>query len=155
MAKKKDKKLSKLNKELKEVRSDRSDLKKALKKLRKREKKISEKIDRHRERKASAEAVATVPSFRPPDMSADGQGDNLRKLRGLGPKIEQYLHEAGIYTYAQLLRLNKEEWLPILRAAGPRYRSYDPTPWREQARQLSSRHDGSIAATTVRRRRKP
>lgn len=138
MAKKKEKELAKqlrkARKALKAVSAERDALKKALKKAEKREKKLARKVEKRKKPSASSG----------PGTAAAEQGDDLRKLRGLGPKIEQYLHEAGVYTYNQLLQLDAGDWEPILRAAGPRYRSYDLSAWQQQARELSG-HNGSRA----------
>ncbi|WP_428604225.1 hypothetical protein [Sedimenticola sp.] len=42
-----------------------------------------------------------------------GEADNLKKVRGIGPKIEQTLNDLGIYHYYQIAALSKENirWL--------------------------------------------
>ncbi len=58
--------------------------------------------------------------------------DNLRKIEGIGPKIEKALNAAGIHTYAQLAAASEEELRAALEAAGMRFAPSLPT-WAEQA----------------------
>ena len=39
----------------------------------------------------------------------DGEPDNLQLIDGVGPKLEQFLHEEGITTFAQLAALERAE----------------------------------------------
>ncbi len=59
--------------------------------------------------------------------------DDLKKIEGIGPKIEQLLNAAGIRTWAHLASSESESIREILTAAGERYRVHDPTTWPEQA----------------------
>jgi NADH-quinone oxidoreductase subunit E len=45
-----------------------------------------------------------APEAEPERMEAapEGGGDDLKAIRGIGPKIEGLLHELGIYTFAQI-----------------------------------------------------
>ena len=138
------KQLKKLNKRVEAVRAERKQLNKALKKAKKKETALEIELIALREELKEVTQIQEAlhedgpVTAAPPEFSADGDGgevvsDNLRRLRGLGPKIEQLLHEAGIYTFEEVAGLSDEEWRTILQAAGPRYRRFDPTPWREQA----------------------
>lgn len=52
--------------------------------------------------------------WRPAALTAPkGAADDLKKVRGIGPKIEQTLHELGIFHYYQIAGLNRENilWL--------------------------------------------
>ncbi len=55
--------------------------------------------------------------------------DDLKKIEGIGPKIEQLFNEAGIHTYADLAGADVERLKEILNAAGSRYQMHDPTSW--------------------------
>ena len=63
--------------------------------------------------------------------------DDLQQLQGVGPKIETLLNEAGITSFAKLAATPTKELREILKKAGPRYKSLDPTPWQKQAKNLS------------------
>jgi predicted flap endonuclease-1-like 5' DNA nuclease len=60
--------------------------------------------------------------------------DPLRKIEGIGPKIESILHEQGILTFRQLASTSPERLDQILEQAGPRFRLADPSTWPAQAR---------------------
>ena len=59
--------------------------------------------------------------------------DDLKKIEGIGPKIEGLLHDAGILTFANLASTDAAKVKEILTAAGSRYASHDPTTWGQQA----------------------
>lgn len=67
------------------------------------------------------------------ETTVSGQKDDLKKIEGIGPKIEQLFNEAGISTYADLSAADVERLKDILSAAGSRYQMHDPTSWPEQA----------------------
>jgi len=60
--------------------------------------------------------------------------DNLKKIEGIGPKIEQLLHKAGISSFKSLGSANLKTLRTILEKAGPRYNMHDPKTWRTQAK---------------------
>jgi small subunit ribosomal protein S1 len=60
--------------------------------------------------------------------------DNLKKIEGIGPKIEELLNAAGVFTYAQLAGTPTDKIKEILNEAGSRYQMHDPTSWPMQAR---------------------
>lgn len=59
--------------------------------------------------------------------------DDLVKIEGVGPKINELLIAAGITTFAQLAATSVTRIKEILTAAGPRFKQWDPTTWPEQA----------------------
>jgi predicted flap endonuclease-1-like 5' DNA nuclease len=67
------------------------------------------------------------------DLGAKVTPDDLTKIEGIGPKIEQVLADAGITTFAQLAATPAPQLREILNAAGSRYRITDPTTWPDQA----------------------
>jgi len=69
----------------------------------------------------AAEAVAAAP-VEPEDFNI---------IEGIGPKINQVLHEAGIFTFAQLAAADVDSLKTILEPAGLRF--IDPGSWAEQA----------------------
>ncbi|MFT4033307.1 MAG: DUF4332 domain-containing protein [Siphonobacter sp.] len=86
-------------------------------------------------------AVTPVPEPAPPaeevsipTLAAVTEVDDLKKIEGIGPKIEQLLNEAGITTYAQLASSEPAHITSILRAAGTRYQIHDPGTWPAQAK---------------------
>ena len=59
--------------------------------------------------------------------------DDLKVVEGIGPKIEELLHNAGIKTWADLAAAATETVQAVLDEAGPRYRMHDPATWAKQA----------------------
>jgi subtilisin-like proprotein convertase family protein/predicted flap endonuclease-1-like 5' DNA nuclease len=59
--------------------------------------------------------------------------DDLKKIEGIGPKIEELLNNAGVFTFEQLAEMETEDIQDILDAAGPSYNRHDPGTWAEQA----------------------
>lgn len=62
------------------------------------------------------------------------QPEDLKRVEGIGPKIEELLHNAGILTFAQLADADEERVRAILAEGGERYRMADPHSWSQQAR---------------------
>ena len=60
--------------------------------------------------------------------------DDLKTIEGIGPKIEELLHNADIKTYATLSTTSADAIKEILSAAGGRFSTHDPTTWPEQAK---------------------
>ena len=59
--------------------------------------------------------------------------DDLVKIEGVGPKINELLKAAGIVTFVQLASTSVARLKEILAAGGSRFRTWDPTTWPEQA----------------------
>lgn len=60
--------------------------------------------------------------------------DDLVKIEGIGPKINEIVNKAGIVTFQQLADTPVARLKALLKAAGSRYASHDPTTWPEQAK---------------------
>ncbi len=110
------------------------DCKKVCKKATKRHKiyKKARKIWRKKMEPKSKPEIATKMSTPPPAANA-GVKDVLRKIEGIGPKIEQLLFDAGITTFAHLAKAQINAIKEILAAAGSRYRMHNPSSWPQQA----------------------
>jgi large subunit ribosomal protein L21 len=72
---------------------------------------------------AEAPAAAAVASAK----------DDLVKIEGIGPKINDILAKAGITTFAQLAGTSVDTLKGLLSAAGSRFATHDPSTWPEQA----------------------
>lgn len=60
--------------------------------------------------------------------------DDLKRVEGIGPKIEGILNSAGIKSYSDLANSDADTLNGILREAGPRYQMHDATSWPKQAK---------------------
>jgi small subunit ribosomal protein S1 len=61
-------------------------------------------------------------------------GDDLKKIEGIGPKIQELLNKDGIVTFEDLANADVDKIKDILHAAGSRYQMHDPTTWPMQAK---------------------
>ncbi len=59
--------------------------------------------------------------------------DDLKIIEGIGPKIEQLLYEAEIYTWVDLAGADVGYIKSVLEKAGPNYKVHDPESWPFQA----------------------
>lgn len=78
-------------------------------------------------------ATEEKPKAKAKGKPTDAGKDDLKKIEGIGPKIESLLNEAGIFTFAMLAGSDVEKLKEILEAAGSRYRIHDPSTWTKQA----------------------
>ena len=87
---------------------------------------------------AAVDAVAdieepTAPAVPSVETAEASERDDLKKIEGIGPKIEQLLNDGGFLTFAQLADGPTERIQEILTAAGPRYSIHNPGSWSRQA----------------------
>lgn len=66
--------------------------------------------------------------------------DNLKKIRGIGPKISLFLNTHGIMTFDQLARAEVRWLQQLLDDVG--YKVSDPSSWPQQARELAAEKKG-------------
>lgn len=81
----------------------------------------------------AVEVVAEVTEVAPKAKKAKAEGDDLKKIEGIGPKIAEIFNNEGIMTFAQLAETSTEKMQEILNAAGSRYASHNPGTWAKQA----------------------
>ncbi len=87
-------------------------------------------LDSHRKDAAKAKAEAEAARKR---ALANLKPDDLKKVEGIGPKIEGILNSRGIKTWKQLSETSPKRIKEYLDEAGPRYRMHDPGSWPKQA----------------------
>lgn len=66
------------------------------------------------------------------DLGGDRK-DDLKKLEGIGPKIEKILNTAGIRNFEQLAAVSADHIRLLLDAAGSQFKMHDPKTWPYQA----------------------
>lgn len=69
--------------------------------------------------------------------------DDLKIVEGIGPKIEDLLHKAGIYSWESLAESSPDRIRGILDQAGNDYAMHDPSSWPQQAG-LAAAHDWDL-----------
>ena len=77
--------------------------------------------------------VAAVAEVKVKKVKKVSEGDDLKLIEGVGPKIADLLINAGIVTFADLAATSAEKVSEILSAAGSNFASHNPATWAEQA----------------------
>ena len=95
-------------------------LKKLLKQSKKKKKKPSKSRESSKHNPVPAPAKLVSPAIKEND---------LKKIEGIGPKIEQILKNAGIKTFGALAVATVPNLKEILNAAGPRFKVHQPDTW--------------------------
>jgi large subunit ribosomal protein L27 len=85
--------------------------------------------------KPKVETVVSAPvATAPVETAATAvKGDDLKKIEGIGPKIEELFYAAGITTFVQLSETSTARMEEILAGGGPRYSTHNPMTWGHQA----------------------
>jgi predicted flap endonuclease-1-like 5' DNA nuclease len=84
-------------------------------------------------KKAKAATAKPKKAKKATKKAKKSKKESLRKIEGIGPKIEGLLHEVGIITFDDLAKAKVAKVKEILAKAGSRYKMHDPTTWTEQA----------------------
>lgn len=95
----------------------------------------SKKAAEPKEEKEVAEATPVA------EKKEAAKEDDLTIVEGIGPKVAEALHAAGITSFAKLAESKAEDLKEILEKAEGNFNAQDPTSWPEQA-QLAA--DGKI-----------
>lgn len=82
---------------------------------------------------STPEETSTVNAAAPNEKPEDNHKDDLVKIEGIGPKVAEVLHKAGITTFAQLAEGKAEDIKQILENSGGNFNAQDPVSWPEQA----------------------
>lgn len=64
--------------------------------------------------------------------------DDLTKVEGIGPKIQEIFNKSGIRSFEDLGENTPTKLRKILKEAGPRYKMHDPKTWPRQAKYAAS-----------------
>lgn len=84
--------------------------------------------------KSSAAPIAAAAAAAVMFAGKKFKADDLKIVEGIGPKIEELLHAAGIKTWKALSETAPAAIKEILDAAGPSFQMHDPGTWPDQAR---------------------
>jgi large subunit ribosomal protein L27 len=112
---------------------------------------------------ASAPVRAPTPPAAPAPMAAAGLAsaaatfgfgkvktsagyDNFEIIEGIGPKINEVMHAAGVHTFAALGALDIPAISKILDAAGPNFKLANPETWAQQATLCATGQWGKLKA---------
>jgi predicted flap endonuclease-1-like 5' DNA nuclease len=64
---------------------------------------------------------------------AASPSDDLTRIEGIGPKIQELLNAAGIHTFGELSAASPEQIRTVLDRADGTYATHDPATWPAQA----------------------
>lgn len=100
----------------------------------------------------AAEPAAPAPEEKPkakaeakPRRAKSAGRDDLKRIEGIGPKMEKALNAAGIETFARLAEANEDELRSAIEAQGMRFAPSMPT-WAKQAAYLASGDEAGFEA---------
>lgn len=79
----------------------------------------------------SKKTIATRKGRKP--ARARAKKDDLKKIKGIGLKMEKILNRKGIKTYAELSKVGVKALQDIINSAGGYYQSYKPQMWKSEA----------------------
>ncbi len=141
-------------------------LEEALEKSRAETKKARRRYQKAKRKKEAIQAVlakkraALIPKPKPETAPEESKvswetpgysgTSSLCLIKGIGPKTEKLLHEAGIHSFEMLGTFTPEQLMQILSDGGPHFCHYDPTTWLIQARELArqaNNMDSDMAAS--------
>ena len=66
------------------------------------------------------------------------QADDLKKVKGIGPKMEEILNQIGIFTFAQVSKMTKNEYDLLDSITGSFQGRAERDDWAGQANKLKS-----------------
>jgi predicted flap endonuclease-1-like 5' DNA nuclease len=106
--------------------------------------KLKAEIEEHRKRGDAAEAsLGSVRSDAEEKISAlmaqlaelksAAEPDDLTRIEGIGPKIQELLYAARIFTFVTLSKTTADRLKEILDGGGERFQMHEPKTWPEQA----------------------
>ena len=110
---------------------DKAEVKAEAKKEAKAEVKTEAKKEAKAEVKTEAKKEAKPKTTK---AKAKTDGDDLKKIEGIGPKIAEIMNDKGIKTFKDLADAKVDDLKAILDEAGSRYRMHDPSSWPDQSK---------------------
>ncbi len=132
-------KIQLLEEALEKSKAETRKAKKKYKKAKRKKEAIIEVLAKKRTALIPKPKPETAPKETKKDFGNPGNSGlpTLRLIKGIGPKIEKLLYEAGINSFEMLVSFTPEQLTQILSEAGPKFRHYDPTSWLNQAQKLA------------------
>lgn len=91
--------------------------------------------------------VATTAATTSPAAAPAGAGDDLTRIKGLGPKIAALLGELGVTTYAQIAAMTPEDVERLDTKLGRFSGRITRDQWVEQAQLLAAGDEAGFSAT--------
>jgi predicted flap endonuclease-1-like 5' DNA nuclease len=95
--------------------------------------KLKSEVESYRKRGDDAESRIQLLLAQLEEYKTAAEPDDLTRIEGIGPKIQELMYAAKIYTYASLAASDVPRLKGILDDAGERFQMHDPKTWPEQA----------------------
>jgi len=95
--------------------------------------KLKAEVDSHRKRGDDAESRIKLLLAQLEEYRTAAEPDDLTRIEGIGPKIQELLYAANIHTFAKLAKTDTARLKGILNDAGDRFQMHEPKTWPEQA----------------------
>ncbi|MCA9910683.1 MAG: TfoX/Sxy family DNA transformation protein, partial [Anaerolineae bacterium] len=86
-----------------------------------------------------------APKPRAKKAKAEGQ-DDLKRIEGIGPKVEKTLNAAGITTFAQMAEMSADDLYRIVKVEGKVNIVGDAATWPKQAKLLAEGDEDGLKA---------
>ncbi|MCL4248798.1 MAG: 50S ribosomal protein L27 [Anaerolineae bacterium] len=86
-----------------------------------------------------------APKPRAKKAKAEGQ-DDLKRIEGIGPKVEKTLNAAGITTFAQVAEMSADDLYRIVKVEGKVNIVGDAATWPKQAKLLAAGDEDGLKA---------
>jgi len=83
--------------------------------------------------------IENKPSQNTHASNDNSQKDDLKLIEGIGPKIEEVLNKANIFTFTDLQKSDRDTLKSLLNDAGSQYRMHEPETWPTQAKIANKR----------------
>ena len=82
---------------------------------------------------ADASTAAATTATEEVAVEDDTEADDLTKIEGIGPKIQELLNNVGITTFGHVAETSVDDLKKVLTDAGGAFGSHDPGTWPDQA----------------------
>ena len=87
-------------------------------------------------RAGGAKAKTATPATEataPEKTATTSEAEDLKKIEGIGPKVEEALIKAGVNSFAQIAKSTPEELMTLISMSEGNFNAVDTTSWPEQA----------------------
>ena len=92
----------------------------------------AEEVKAKEDEPAAAEKAVPKTAAAKPKAAKKAEADDLKKIEGIGPKIAEVLGEAGVTTFAQVAKMDRDAIKAILDTVST-LKSKEPKTWPQQA----------------------
>lgn len=99
-------------------------------------KKTTKKAAPKAKKTVAKKAVAKKVEEKKIEVPASDKKDDLKLIKGIGPKLEEVLNGIGLTAFEQIKKLTIKDMTKLLSDAGVNTKLYDISGWKKQAKEL-------------------